>query len=104
VQWATPASEAALPAPSAEADAAAAAAAPHLQALQQRLAAAGPWAGAALLPAGASWQALPESIHYGRIFVTKREHFSACMERGCFVSNRWVAGRQGGLVAGYASS
>lgn len=90
VRWAAPASEAALPTPAATQ---AAASQPPLQALRDRLAAAGPWPGGD--SPGARQAALPAGTHHGRIFISKRETLSACFERGLFVSNRCAAaGRQ----------
>lgn len=85
VRWSAPASQAALPPPTGGQ-----AAAPGLQALRARLAAAGPWPGGASLLPGVppSAPALPASVYHGRIFISKRETLSACFERGLFVSNR----------------
>lgn len=90
MRWKVPASEAQLPALPAEPAAAAAAAAPHLAALAARLAAGGAWPhGVRLLPPNpVALEQLPDSFMYGRIFISKRETLSACMERKLFVSNR----------------
>lgn len=101
-RWQAAPEEAALPAPGkpqdpATAVATVAAAAPARAALARRLGAAGAWPhGATLLPPVAVVpEQLPDDFMYGRIFISKRETLSLCMERNLFVSNRCGRGGAG---------